>query len=225
MKKLVIVLLVVLLATSVLSYHVRIRWTPWGFVSISGAMITGMPVAKIEAVPSSNPEELANQCRALDAQIMQIFRERKADSIALDQAFIEGCKNVNVPLPQVLTFVTFKKAQEVEEKEKAQQEEEERKKAPPVEIDALPPDDPQQLAAECKRIGELIKNIYREKKGERVAVHPDFIEGCVRVNEPLPAILTIVPFKALVKKQEELKRREEAKRRAQEAEKVQEESK
>jgi len=233
MKKAVAILFAVLiLATAVYSYHVRVRWTPYGFIvldnggwfSLAGGLvsISGRAFATIETAPSANSEQFANQCRDLDTQIMRIYRERIADHVALDPIFVKGCADANVPLPAVLPFVSFERAREEQRLEIARQEEEERKKAPPVEIDIIPPEQPDALAGVCKEVGDAVMKIFREKKGERVAVHPQFIEKCTRVNEPLPALLPIVPHKKLADKLEQKKQREEeGKRRAAETERSQ----
>ncbi|MBI4147874.1 hypothetical protein HY490_01140 [Candidatus Woesearchaeota archaeon] len=233
MKKTVTFLCAVLvIAAVVFAGHVRVRWTPYGFIvldngrwsSLTGGivMISGRAFATIETAPSDNPEQFANQCKELDAQIMRIYRERIADHVALDPIFVKGCANANVPLPAVLPFVSFERAREEKKLEIARQEEEERKKAPPVEIDIIPPEQPDALAGVCKEVGDAVMKIFREKKGERVAVHPQFIEKCRRVNEPLPALLPIIPHSRLAAKLEQVKQREEeAKRRVEEAERRQ----
>ncbi|MBI4017242.1 MAG: hypothetical protein HY363_06140 [Candidatus Aenigmarchaeota archaeon] len=186
--------------------------------------ITGRQAATIETIPSGNPQELANQCQLIANQIMQLFREKKADKAAIHPGFIEGCQRVNVGLPAVMPFISFEKAEAEKKREEEKQIEEERKKAPPVELDLNPSKDVKEMTAQCKNLAEQIMQIFREKKGERVAVHPKFIENCPQVDAKLPEIMEIVPNKALLKKLEEKLRTEEEKKSAEDARKKAEET-
>lgn len=214
MKRVMLAVIILVLATTVLSYHARIRWTPNGFIALEagrwtplGAFlgVTGKQVAKIETIPSADPQELANQCQTLSNQIMQVFREKKPDRIGLHPGFIEGCPRVNVGLPGVVTFIPLEEAQAEEKQEEERREEEERKKTPPVEIDEVPSENPEEFANQCQRLNDQIMQIKREKNPERVAVHRGFIKEC----PGLTSVVTIVENKALIKKIEELKNREE----------------